>query len=91
LSIFSIFRHETRLGEVEDKTRELERAFAALELEWNNVFDNVRRLAAKIAKREQRAPETPKSDHGGDLFESGATPDGLDMNERIRLSRRAPK
>lgn len=84
MSIFSIFRHETRLRAVEDKTDELEREVKQLELEWSSVYDNVRRLFAKIAKRDQRASETHE-DGAGPTIEAGSEDD---MNRRIRESRR---
>jgi uncharacterized coiled-coil protein SlyX len=87
LSIFSIFRHETRLRDLEDRSAEQEREIKQLELEWSSVYDNVRRLFAKIAKRDQRATE-PHEDGAGATNAQGELVDEDLMNRRIRESRR---
>jgi uncharacterized coiled-coil protein SlyX len=87
LSFFSIFRHETRLRDLEDRSAEQEREIKQLELEWSSVYDNVRRLFAKIAKRDQRATG-PQEDGAGATIEGGQAGSEDDMNRRIRESRR---
>lgn len=85
--LFSIFKHQTRITDLEDKVRGLESDMKALDAEWSSVYDQVRRTLAKIAKRDQRDGEKAQEPPGSTThLEPDAS--GLSIDERIRQSRR---
>lgn len=88
--LFGFRSNRTRLLALEDKVHELERAFNALELEWTDVYDKVRSILGKIAKRESRALEESQQ---SDLTSADGAP-ALSLDPRsaqIRALRRAPR
>lgn len=57
-------RYEKRLEKVEARLRELEdfdRQVKGLKLEWEETYDKVTHLMARITKRAKTNPETPES------------------------------
>jgi len=53
MALFDFFRLRRRCGELEDRVSRLESGQKAMELEWESVYDTLRRLAGKIARRQQ--------------------------------------
>jgi hypothetical protein len=90
MALFNIFRLTTRTADLEDQVRQLQAAQKALESEWSSVYDSVRRTLAKIARRDQRERETAQEPSGATIGDQ-PDPNSLDLNERIRMSRRAPR
>ena len=82
------FRLATRLTDVEDRLAALERDTKGLEVEWESVYDNVRRALAKISKRNERAAQVAESPDVPDHADGGGAAGELDLSERIRASRR---
>lgn len=93
MRLFNIFVHKTALADLQDRVETLERGFKQLELEWSETFDKVRRTLAKIAKRDQREEEARRNaqEPQGEAIGDRPDPNSLDLNERIRASRRAPR
>lgn len=93
MALFDFFRLKRRCGDLEDRVQSLESGQKALELEWESVYDTLRRLAGKISRRAQADRD------GASIAESASTPTtgahgadlqlpGLDeRSARIRASR----
>ena len=85
-----------RIEDLEDRTRALESSHKALEVEWESLYDNVRRALAKMAKRAQRIDQDDAATSAANGSETtGPAPTGVhqlsdQMSARIRASRRAP-
>jgi hypothetical protein len=65
--MFKWFRFGVRLSELEDTCVRLEKAFKAMELEWDTVYENFRLLNMRLSKRVKQAEtleaaETPPLD-----------------------------
>jgi len=93
MALFDFFRLRTRCQHIEDRVQSLESGQKALELEWESVYDSLRRMSAKIQRRSQADRD------GASTVESTSTPTpgahgadlqlpGLDeRSARIRASR----
>lgn len=53
--MFALWRYEKRLKVVEERQDEFARQMRALELEWDETYDKIRTLFARIAKRAERS------------------------------------
>lgn len=50
--------------DLEVRVERLERGYKALELEWNEMFEKMRRLHMRLAKRDKRAEESAEGSPG---------------------------
>lgn len=94
--MFKFLRVWTRLSDLTDRVQQLESGQKAMELEWESVYDSLRRLAGKIARRSARDAETGAADSSSTELTgaAGADPQGLQldpMSARIRASRRSAR
>jgi phage shock protein A len=94
--MFTTWKLKTRVAELEDKIRQLETSQKMLEVEWESVYDNVRRAMAKISKRAEREqqsePAAGSAENPSEMTNPAATVAGLTldpMSARIRASRRS--
>ena len=55
LTMLEFFRVKKELSEIKRRQDELENQFKQIELEWDETYDKVRTLFARIAKRQDRA------------------------------------
>ena len=93
MSIFSSFKVDTRLLELQERCAKLEREMHALQLDWENTYDKVRQMMGRIAKRSETLHADAEA--RGELFPGGAeltnaprlTPHQLNVNQKI-LERR---
>lgn len=53
--MFGLTKYEKRLKAVEERQDGFSRQMAALQLEWDETYDKIRTLFARIAKRQERA------------------------------------
>ena len=74
---------EERLGELESDVRTLRSANKHLELEWEELYDKVRRQMSRMSKRS--AVDAPPLSNGEDLE---VVDDGLDPISRSIMLRR---
>lgn len=56
---------DDRLKAVETRLDEIERAHRSLDLEWSETYDKLRKLYARLAKRDQRALAADEDTNGG--------------------------
>lgn len=95
-AMFKTWKLQTRVAELEDRIRRLEAGQKAIEVEWESVFDNVRRAMAKISKRAAREEEQTSAagsvESASEQTQHAAMAAGLTldpMSARIRASRRS--
>ena len=75
MGLFATIRHIKRLSDLEERMRTLESAHRALDLEWSDTHEDLRKMLGKISKRAKQlerleplgdsgAPARPGSDAG---------------------------
>lgn len=65
MSLFGYFKYLQRLGQVEDRLKTLERELKNACLDWDGIYDKVRKASERERKREERAAapvEEPPTD-----------------------------
>lgn len=96
--MFRFLRLTKRCSDLEDRVQRLESGQKAMELEWESVYDSLRRLAGKIARRAQHdaaAAATAESDSTPRPGAPGADHQGVlnldPMSARIRAARHSTR
>lgn len=93
-AMFKLWKLSTRVADLEDEVRRLQTAQKAIEVEWESVYDNVRRAMAKISKRAERAhaEDAGSAESSSEPMTAAPMAAGLTldpMSARIRASRRS--
>ncbi len=87
--MWALFKTAKRCSELEDDVRQLKSELKSLQLEWESVYDSLRRLAGKIARRQQHDAQAAAEAAGAqpelDGINAASNPD--QMSARIRASR----
>lgn len=62
-------KDDSRVSDCLERVAKLERAYRELELDWNNTYDKLRTMMARIAKRAEfvQNHERPQDPEGSDL------------------------
>lgn len=92
--MFRTWKLSRRVADLEDEVRRLQSAQKAIEVEWESVYDNVRRAMAKISKRAERQSQDDagSAESGSEPTTAAGSVAGLTldpMSARIRASRRS--
>jgi hypothetical protein len=61
MGVFRNIKATGELAQVQDDCAKLKRDFQALELEWSNMYDKLRRMMQRIAKRAEIAEKLQES------------------------------
>jgi len=61
---------QKKLQDVEERLEKLEREFKALQLDWNDVYDKIRRTMGRIVKRAEKAPIPQIGEEEGEADET---------------------
>lgn len=69
MRLFATLRHIKRLAEVEERLEGLERQMKALDMEWSDVYDELRGMLGKISKRKKFIEK-----HEAEAGSNGASP-----------------
>ncbi len=97
-----LFRQQSQLDDLRRNVDELRRVVNGLELEWSEMHDRIRRMLAKISRRQQRedAAENTKGEEGGNgpgdvgaavsTRGSSLTPRQIELQRQI-IARRSPR
>lgn len=75
--MFDSFRVKRRLGEVEEALAKVKRDFSALELEWTDTLDKIKRMMGRVAKR---AEVVEKAEEGEEAIQLDRPP-GLSQRQ----------
>lgn len=83
-----LFRNSRRLTNLEEDLQRLQRKFDALELEWNDVYDKLRRSMGRIVKSRAiiEAKEQPPED-GREAPAAGSSPELVRSGGRLLTPR----
>lgn len=60
--MFGLSKYEKRLKALEEHQDEFRRQMSALQLEWDETYDKVRTLVARLVKRDERAAKASNSE-----------------------------
>jgi hypothetical protein len=62
MDIFGIFRQDARLRHLEDRIETLERTLKNSTLDWDELYEKMRRLTGRVEKRAARDKDTAGED-----------------------------
>ncbi len=87
--MFSFLDQKRQISELRQEVDGLKRSFNALELEWSEMHDRIRRMLAKISRRQQREDEREDAqpgagENGAPLASVGATDTNTSLTPRQR-------
>ncbi len=80
--MFEFFRHSRRLERLEDAVDRLEHDFKALEMDWQTVYDKVRKAMGRMVKSSAIMEAREMGEEPESAANPGTTPNGRLLTPR---------